>query len=91
MDLPVEPVSDFYGYDRGTPIDRHYIEAFLGQHADRIAGHVAEIKDDTYACRFGAGRPHTTTVIDIDPGQLDALDDPRFPLLACAAACLPTP
>lgn len=69
MDLPAEPVSDFYGYDRGTPIDRHHIEAFLGQNAHRITGHVAEVKDDTYTRRFGTGRPHTTTVIDIDLGN----------------------
>src|SRR4051794_23432265 len=25
----VEPISRSFGYDRGTPIDRHYIESFL--------------------------------------------------------------
>ena len=64
--LPTEPVSTFYGYDRGTPVDRIYIEAFLAQHADAITGHAAEIKDDTYIKRYGRGVT-TTTVIDIDP------------------------
>ena len=27
------PISDRWGLDRGTPIDRHYIEQFLGRHA----------------------------------------------------------
>ena len=27
------PFSDEYGFDRGTPIDRHYIDDFLDRHA----------------------------------------------------------
>lgn len=64
--LPAEPVSAFYGYERGTPIDRHYIHAFLTRHAHLIRGHAAEIKDDTYLRCLGTG-VQTTTVIDIDP------------------------
>ncbi|MGH8900442.1 MAG: class I SAM-dependent methyltransferase [Egibacteraceae bacterium] len=66
MKLPTRPVSDVYGYDRGTPIDRHYIEQFLAAHAERVRGHVAEVKDDSYARRFGGDRIRTVTVIDID-------------------------
>ena len=62
MRLPRQPVSDCYGYDRGTPIDRHYIDRFLTQHAARIRGHVLEVKDGTYARRFGGGRIHVTVV-----------------------------
>lgn len=72
MDLPTQPLSDLYGYDRGTPVDRHCIEAFLGKHADRVRGHVAEIKDDTYARRFGAHRIHCVIVVDVDPNNTDA-------------------
>lgn len=72
MDLPSQPVSDFYGYDRGTPVDRYYIEGFLTEHATAVRGHVAEIKDDTYARRFGGYRVHHVTVIDVDPNNPDA-------------------
>lgn len=72
MDLPAEPVSDFYGYDRGAPVDRLYIDAFLARHANRIHGHVAEIKDNTYARRFAAGHLSGVTVIDIDPNNPEA-------------------
>lgn len=64
--LPATPVSPFYGYERGTPVDRHYIHAFLTRHAHLIRGHAAEIKDDTYARTLGTG-VSVTTVIDIDP------------------------
>ena len=32
----VEPLSAQWGFDRGTPIDRHYIELFLAAHASDI-------------------------------------------------------
>lgn len=38
-------VSDRYGYDRGTPIERYYIERFLSEHAQRICENVLEVKD----------------------------------------------
>ena len=28
------PISHSFGFDRGTPIDRHYIECFLNRNAD---------------------------------------------------------
>ena len=30
----VTPLSRDFGYDRGLPIDRHYIERFLSAHVD---------------------------------------------------------
>ena len=69
MQLPLTPLSDCYGYDPGTPVDRHYIEAFLTEHATAIRGDSAEIKDDTYLRRFGQDRLRSATVIDIDPAN----------------------
>lgn len=69
MRLPITPLSDCYGYDRGTPIDRHYIEAFLAGHKTAIGGDGAEVKDDTYLRRFGEDRLRSATVIDIDPAN----------------------
>lgn len=48
-----DPVSREFGFDRGLPIDRHYIEAFLAAHVGAIHGHVLEIGDRTYTERFG--------------------------------------
>ncbi|WP_148083657.1 hypothetical protein [Micromonospora sp. Llam0] len=44
MNLPLHPVSDCYGYDRGTPVDRIYIDAFLAHHRTLIHGDAAEVK-----------------------------------------------
>ena len=62
------PFAAHWGYDRGLPVDRWYIEHFLDGHRDDITGRVAEIKDSTYTRRFG----HSVTehaVVDIDPAN----------------------
>lgn len=52
-------VSDRYGYDRGTPIERYHIERFLSEHAQRIRGSLLEVKEARYTRRFGRGRAPT--------------------------------
>jgi SAM-dependent methyltransferase len=59
------PVSDNFGYDRGTPIDRFYIERFLEQHAGDIAGRALEVGDDAYCRRFGAQRVTQQDVLHV--------------------------
>jgi hypothetical protein len=41
------PISSDWGFERGLPIDRYYIEQFLAEHSSDIRGHVLEIMDDT--------------------------------------------
>lgn len=48
------PFSTHFGFDRGTPVDRYYLDQFLGDHRDLIAGDVLEIQSSTYTERFGA-------------------------------------
>ena len=39
------PLSDVWGFDRGTPVDRYYIECFLeGQRRD-ITGRILEVAE----------------------------------------------
>lgn len=76
-----QPVSTRFAMDRGTPIDRHYIEAFLKRHASLITGDVMEIGGVRYA-KLGtarsiavlhatAGNPEATLVGDLaDPATL---------------------
>lgn len=59
------PVSDVWGFDRGTPVDRHYIEGFLAAHRGDIRGRVLEVKDSAYTDRFGRG-VESREVLDID-------------------------
>jgi SAM-dependent methyltransferase len=67
VNVPRIPVSEIYGYDRGTPLDRYYIGQFLAANARFIRGAVAEVKDDEYTRTYGAGHVTSTTIIDIDP------------------------
>src|SRR6478735_5047329 len=48
-----EPVSVDFGFDRGLPIDRYFVEGFLARNASRIRGRVLEIGDNEYTLRFG--------------------------------------
>src|SRR4051794_16540956 len=52
-DSSLRPVSSMFGFDRGTPIDRYYIEKFLKQHQAYILGHVLEVGDNAYTRKFG--------------------------------------
>ena len=49
------PLSSEWGFERGTPVDRYYIEQFLAGHRADIRGRVLELKDSTYTNQFGAG------------------------------------
>jgi hypothetical protein len=60
------PISPTWGLDRGTPIDRHYIEQFLDAHRANIRGRVLEVRDAGYATRFGGSAVTHCDVIDID-------------------------
>ena len=51
----VTPIDPNWGFERGTPIDRVYVEEFVGTHADDIRGRVLEIAAPDYATRFGRG------------------------------------
>jgi SAM-dependent methyltransferase len=64
-------LSDHWGFDRGTPIDRYYIERFLARHRADIHGRVLEIKDSAYSRRFGDG-VDTYDVLDVDAANSEA-------------------
>jgi SAM-dependent methyltransferase len=73
----VTPISEEFGYDRGLPIDRYYIERFLGEHAGAIRGSVLEVGDSAYTMQFG--RDGAVESVDI----LDArADNPRATVVA---------
>lgn len=62
------PLSAAWGFDRGTPVDRYYIEGFLEAYRRDIRGRVLEIKDSTYTDRFGTG-VERREVLDVDPSN----------------------
>jgi SAM-dependent methyltransferase len=60
------PFSTEFGFDRGTPIDRYYVDDFLGRHRALITGRVLEIQGSGYTRRFGHDVTASDT-LDIDP------------------------
>ena len=48
----VKPISSCYGFDRGTPVDRYYIEKFLYNNRQYIKGRILEIGGDLYASQY---------------------------------------
>lgn len=67
----LSPLSVRYGYDRGTPVDRYYIETFLEAHCQDIRGRVLEVKDSTYTDRYGVGVAQKD-ILDINPANQNA-------------------
>jgi SAM-dependent methyltransferase len=84
------PVSRDWGFDRGTPVDRFYIERFMARHADSIRGRVLEVANNDYTLRYGGervtksdvlhpaeGNPRATVIADLarpDPSLEGSFD-----------------
>jgi SAM-dependent methyltransferase len=65
----VIPFSREFGYDRGMPVDRYYIEGFLSAHSSDVCGHVLEIADNTYTRRFGSDRVTKSDALHLEAGN----------------------
>lgn len=59
------PFSYHFGYDRGQPIDRYYIENFLDCFSNEIQGRVLEVGDRAYTTRFGGNRVAQSDVLHV--------------------------
>ncbi|MFX0196713.1 MAG: class I SAM-dependent methyltransferase [Candidatus Hodarchaeota archaeon] len=63
------PISRAFGFDRGLPIARYYIERFLRNYASDIQGHVLEIHDNNYTRKFGGNRVTKSDVLHVEEGN----------------------
>ena len=63
----LRPISPHFGYDRGKPVDRRYIEDFLSRHAADIKGRVLEVADNTYTLQYGGARVTHSDVLHVSP------------------------
>jgi SAM-dependent methyltransferase len=68
----VTPISRKFGFDRGHPVDRYYIENFLAHQAADIRGRVLEIGDDTYTRQYGGNRVEQADVLHVTEGNPQA-------------------
>jgi glycosyltransferase involved in cell wall biosynthesis len=64
------PICTNFGLHRGTPVDRHYVEAFVAAHRGDIKGRVLELDDALYCRRYG------TRIVQQDVLDIKA-DNPR--------------
>jgi SAM-dependent methyltransferase len=64
-----KPVSKVFGCDRGTPVDRHYIDMFLLRNSAYIKGRVLEVGDSSYSKKFAGGDATSFEVLHAVPGN----------------------
>jgi SAM-dependent methyltransferase len=74
--IGVRPLSVVRGFDRGTPIHRHYVAQFLAEFADDVRGHCLEFQGDTYLRTFGRERVTRRDILH------QTADNPRATLVA---------
>ncbi|MEG3439698.1 class I SAM-dependent methyltransferase [Pannus brasiliensis CCIBt3594] len=81
----LEPIDSRWGFSRGQPIDRYYIEKFLARHAGDIRGRVLEMADRRYTERYGGDRVTRSDVLHVEEGNpeativADLTDAPQIP------------
>lgn len=63
----LKPLSSKYGFDRGMPVDRYFIESFIAKHAAVIGGNCLEIVDPYYIHKYGGQKVTRADVLDIIP------------------------
>lgn len=65
----LRPFSERWGFDRGRPVDRYYIESFLSRNSADVRGRVLEIGDDAYTRAFGGAAVTRSDVLNVDDGE----------------------
>jgi SAM-dependent methyltransferase len=90
------PISSCFGFDRGTPVDRYYIENFFREQGELISGNVLEVGDSSYSARFSrekscsfsvlqhAALGSDATAIIGDLTDKDSLPENAFDCFVCA-------
>jgi methyltransferase family protein len=65
------PLSSGWGFDRGMPVDRYYLDSFLEWYRQDIHGRVLEILNSDYTRRYGS-EVERADILDIDPANPQA-------------------
>ncbi len=65
----VEPLSREWGFDRGLPVDRFFIEKFLERHSADVRGRVLEVGTDQYTRRFGGDDVTASDVLHVSESK----------------------
>lgn len=64
-----DPISRDWGFERGDPVDRFYIERFLESQREAVRGRVLEVAENTYTRQFGGARVTRSDVLHVEEGR----------------------
>ena len=64
--MDTKPSGREFGLERGTAIDRYYIERFLEENRELIYGDCLEIADNTYTLKYGADKVDNAYVLHVE-------------------------
>lgn len=70
--LTTNPLSSCYGFDRGKPLDRFYIERFIEENSQLIRGACLEVLNNRYTSKYGGDKVEESDVLDIDESNKNA-------------------
>ena len=62
----IKPLSYVWGFDRGLPVRRHYLDQFLQEFASDIRGHCLEFQNPGYIPRCGGAAVEKLDILHID-------------------------
>jgi SAM-dependent methyltransferase len=68
----VRPFSTEFGFDRGGPVDRFYIENFLLKEAGQIKGRCLEIGDNEYTLLYGKDKVIQSDILHVNESNTKA-------------------
>jgi SAM-dependent methyltransferase len=79
LSTSTKPLSNQYGFDRGIPLDRFFIEDFLKNHSADIKGVCLEVLSNDYTVKYGGEKVSQSDVLDIEATNQNAniIDDLR--------------
>ncbi len=60
------PISRRFGLERGSAIDRYYIEDFLDKNKELIYGDCLEIAENTYTLKYGGDRIENSYILHVE-------------------------
>ncbi len=67
--VKVAPLSEQWGYDRGVPLHRYFLDQFLQEFAADIRGHCLEFQENSYTTKFGGERVTALDILHKDAGN----------------------
>jgi SAM-dependent methyltransferase len=68
----VRPASRTFGFERGLPIHRYYVQRFFETHSNQIRGRCLEFHDSGHVRTYGGGRPSRIDILDLSAENPDA-------------------